>query len=110
MLDIEFYTTDTGERPFVTWLESLKDTVARAQIKVRLDRLRLGNFGHCDPVGEGVSELKVHYGPGYRVYFSRIGKCVVLLLCGGNKQSQSKDIAKAKRYWAYYKEQLHEKK
>ena len=80
---------------FETWLRGLRDHVARARILVRIDRLALGNMGDVKPVGEGVSELRIAHGPGYRVYFQRRGQALVLLLCGGNKSSQRKDIAKA---------------
>ena len=82
---------------FAHWLDELSDQIARAQILVRLNRASFGNFGDCEPVGEGVSEMRVHYGPGYRVYFVRIGRAVYVLLCGGTKKSQKRDITKAKR-------------
>jgi putative addiction module killer protein len=80
---------------FDTWLRDLRDRAARARILVRIDRLALGNAGDVKPVGEGVSELRIAYGPGYRVYFVRHGAIVVVLLCGGDKSSQSHDIARA---------------
>jgi putative addiction module killer protein len=80
---------------FDTWLRDLRDRAARARILVRIDRLALGNSGDVKPVGEGVSELRIAYGPGYRVYFVRHGAIVVVLLCGGDKSSQSRDIARA---------------
>ena len=67
-------------------------TRAKAAIKVRMRRAEEGNFGHCEPVGEGVSEMRIHYGPGYRVYFKRTGMDVVILLAGGDKSTQAKDI------------------
>ncbi len=76
---------------------------ARAKIRVRLDRVRLGNLGVNRSVGEGVHELKVDYGPGYRVYFARDGERIALLLLGGEKASQGKDILKAKEFWQDYK-------
>lgn len=81
---------------FADWLTKLKDVQARARIARRIYRLREGNPGDVKPVGEGVSELRIDYGPGYRVYFIQEGKVVILLLCGGDKSSQSRDIAKAK--------------
>jgi putative addiction module killer protein len=81
---------------FDRWLDRLADARARARIQVRLDRLRLGNFGDAKAVGDGISELRVDYGPGYRVYFARRGARLVLLLCGGDKSTQSRDIAAAK--------------
>jgi putative addiction module killer protein len=96
------YLTQGGESPFHNWLVSLRDRSARARIRVRLNRVRLGNFGDCKPVGKGVSELRVDYGPGYRVYFGKSGMTIVVLLCGGQKKSQSKDIQLAQAYWDDY--------
>lgn len=81
---------------FASWLIKLKDERARATIASRIDRLALGNAGDAAVVGEGVRELRIHFGPGYRVYFTRRGRTIVILLCGGDKRSQSKDIVKAK--------------
>jgi putative addiction module killer protein len=82
---------------FSDWLSSLEDDTGKAQILDRLNRAALGNFGDCAPVGEGVSEMRIHQGPGYRVYCARRGLVVYVLLCGGNKSSQKRDITKAKR-------------
>jgi len=82
---------------FANWLRKLRDDQARARIQIRIRRLSLGNFGDVKPVGEGVSELRIDYGPGYRVYFQRIGSLLVLLLVGGSKKTQDADIAKAKQ-------------
>jgi putative addiction module killer protein len=79
------------------WFDGLKDEVARGRILIRLRRLSLGNFGDVKPVGGGVSELRIDHGPGYRVYFRRYGDTLVLLLAGGDKKSQDRDIAKAKK-------------
>lgn len=81
---------------FDDWLTRLRDTQARAQIVGRLRRLSHGNFGDTKPVGDGLSEMRIHSGPGYRVYFVRRGNEVVVLLCGGDKSSQGRDMAKAK--------------
>jgi putative addiction module killer protein len=78
------------------WVNGLRDAQALARIRVRIDRLALGNAGDVKPVGEGVSELRVHYGPGYRVYFMQRGSVLIVLLCGGDKSDQSSDIAQAK--------------
>ncbi len=80
---------------FDAWLSSLKDKVGRARIIHRIRSAEHGNFGDCEPVGEGVSEMRVHFGPGYRVYFTRRGNVVYLLLLGGNKSSQKRDIKRA---------------
>jgi putative addiction module killer protein len=80
---------------FDAWLASLKDKVGRARIVHRIRAAEHGNFGDCEPVGEGVSEMRVHFGPGYRVYFTRRGDVVYLLLLGGNKSSQKRDIKRA---------------
>jgi len=97
------YIDETGKNVFHKWLRSLKDRGARARIRVRLNRVRLGNFGDCKSIGGGVSELRVDYGPGYRVYLGRDGIKIVVLLCGGSKKSQSKDIKLAQQYWAEYR-------
>lgn len=80
---------------FDGWFASLRDVRAKVRIQARIDRAALGNFGDCAPVGEGVSEMRIHYGPGYRVYFAQRGLEVVILLAGGDKSSQTKDIARA---------------
>lgn len=80
---------------FAEWLDDLKDRRAAARVIVRIERLALGNAGDIKPVGKGVSELRIDYGPGYRVYFTRQNEKVIILLCGGDKSSQRKDIAKA---------------
>jgi|SRR5580700_8358630 putative addiction module killer protein len=82
---------------FRRWRTKLRDERARALIASRLDRLAYGHAGDAAPVGEGISELRIHYGPGYRIYFQRRGNTVVILLCGGDKGSQAKDIKTAKR-------------
>jgi len=96
------YITEDGKNVFRTWIRELKDSTARARIRVRLNRIRLGNFGDCKPVGGGVSEIRIDYGPGYRVYFGRSELTVVILLCGGTKKKQSEDIKLAQKYWADY--------
>jgi len=80
---------------FDAWLTRLKDQVGKAKIVLHLDRAANGNFGDCEPVGEGVSEMRIHYGPGYRVYFTRCGEIVYLLLLGGDKSTQKRDIKRA---------------
>lgn len=80
---------------FGKWLDSLRDEQARKRIVVRVRRLELGNPGDVKPVGEGISEMRIDYGPGYRLYFTRKGDMIVILLCGGSKSSQGRDIAMA---------------
>ncbi|MSR77136.1 MAG: type II toxin-antitoxin system RelE/ParE family toxin [Candidatus Omnitrophica bacterium] len=98
-----YYEDPGGKKPYREWFEALRDVKAQAVIDARLGRLRLGNFGKCEPVGHGVYELKIYYGPGYRVYFSRAGNQILLLLCGGDKSRQSEDIHKAQTHWLQYK-------
>lgn len=83
-------------RVFARWFAGLKDRQAKARIEVRIDRLALGNPGDVKPVGEGVSELRIAYGQGYRIYYTQRGRVMVVLLCGGDKSSQDRDIATAK--------------
>jgi putative addiction module killer protein len=90
---IEIQETDVYRR----WFEGLRDTAAQFRIGVRIRRLELGNFGDVKPVGDGVSELRITYGPGYRVYLTQRGQTLVVLLAGGDKSSQSRDIERAKR-------------
>ena len=96
---LEEYLTNDGRSPFIEWLNEVKDTRARARVRVRLDRLSMGNFGDCKGVGQGVRELRIDYGPGYRVYFGQLGDQIILLLWGGTKRAQQKDIQLAQTYW-----------
>jgi putative addiction module killer protein len=89
---------------FTKWLGSLRDVNAYARIVRRIERLRQGNPGHVNDVGHGVSELKIDYGPGYRVYFVQRGPVLILLLCGGDKSSQRRDIKRAIEIAAYWSE------
>ena len=100
---VENYERPDGSCPFEEWLTSLRDQRARAIIRTRIARVRLGNLGNCEPVGAGVLELKIDYGPGYRVYFGQVGTKLVILLCGGDKSSQPEDIRRAIEYWEDYK-------
>lgn len=102
---IEVYATRDGAEPFTEWLNGLRDRQSRALIRVRLDRISLGNFGDSRPVGEGVMEARIDFGPGYRVYFGRDGEVLVILLCGGDKSTQERDIRRAKEYWRDYRSQ-----
>lgn len=88
---------------FDAWLDDLKDRAARALIVKRVERMRADLFGDARPVGEGISEARIHFGPGYRVYFAQVGAMVVVLLCGGSKQTQAADIKEAKKLWREFK-------
>lgn len=98
-VEVVFYVDGTGVSPYETWLESLKDLRGKAAIDVRINRLRLANFGDCKFVGKGVYELRISYGPGYRIYLGKIGKRVIVVLTGGSKSSQCRDIKKAQAIW-----------
>ena len=97
------YQRDDGREPFTEWLNAERDKLAQARIRERLRRVETGNFGDCDAVGEGVIELRIHVGAGYRVYFGRYGSALVLLLSGGDKHSQPDDIRRAKEHWLNWK-------
>ena len=98
---IEFKQTET----FRKWRIRLKDERIRALIASRLDRLSFGNAGDVKPVGQGISELRIDYGPGYRIYFMKRGNMIIILLCGGDKNTQAKDIQTAKRLAADWSEE-----
>ena len=88
------------------WLDDLRDAKAATRITMRMDRLADGNFGDCKPLRDGVWELRVNYGPGYRVYYAMAGRTCVLLLCGGDKRKQSSDLERAVGYWNDYKRRI----
>ncbi len=98
MIEIRTYVCTNGHCPYDDWVLSL-DSSIRLRVLKRIDRIELGNFGDCESVGEGVYELRMHFGAGYRVYYAYEDDTVVLLLCGGDKSSQQKDIATAKHFW-----------
>ena len=102
--EIKYYIDTKGEKPFKEWLDKLKDRNARAKIRVRIDRVRLGNMGDNRCLGQGVHELKINYGPGYRVYYAEEGARIILLLLGGDKSRQAEDIEQAKKYLTEYKQ------
>lgn len=93
---------------FDEWFSGLRDRTAKARIGARIDRMACGNPGDARPVGEGVSEMRINYGPGYRVYFLQHGPVLVVLLCGGDKSTQDRDIEKAKKLAKDWKEQSDE--
>lgn len=97
-MKIRIYKTEHGAAPFVEWLEALKDRQGRAHIRARLARLQAGNMGDCKPLRDGVQELRIDHGPGYRVYLSRQGAVLVLLISGSDKGSQDRAIRQAIEY------------
>ncbi len=103
MIELLRYQLENDDVPVSAWLRGLRDVRAKAQIQIRFKRIEAGNFGDHKAVGEGVSELKVDTGAGYRVYFARHGKTIVILLCGGDKSTQQADIKLAKTYWDDWK-------
>lgn len=105
---MEYYYRHDGKTPFKEWLYGLKDWDGRAKIRNYLDRLESGNFNNTKFLGNGVYELKIHFGPGYRVYFGLANSKTVLLILGGDKKTQPKDIEKAKKCWKEYKEKKYE--
>jgi putative addiction module killer protein len=100
MYTITHYLDDKGHDLFADWLTGLRDLMAKVRIAKRIDRLGLGNFGDCKFVGDGVWELRIDHGPGYRVYYTQAGKQLLLLLVGGDKRTQTADIDAAKGLWA----------
>jgi putative addiction module killer protein len=100
---IVFYVDEDGNEPFQLWLYALRDKQGRRRIISRLYRVQQGNYGDVEPIGEGLSELRLFFGPGYRVYFGEDAGNIVVILCGGDKSSQDSDIENAKAYWQEYK-------
>lgn len=104
MIEIRHYLSRAGKDVFDDWLTRLADARAQAKIATRIDRLAAGNFGDCKPLRHGLHELRIDWGPGYRVYYAMIGRECVLLLLGGDKRKQSSDIERALQYLSDYKE------
>ena len=102
-IEIKVLTLENGKRPFQDWYRSITDFRVRARIDARIMRIRAGNFGDAKNVGQGVSELRLDFGPGYRVYFARLGNIVVVLLGVGDKSSQSTDILEMQALWERYR-------
>jgi len=102
------YVSPEGSEPFQEWLDSLKDATTRARIRRRLDRVELGNFGDHASVGDGVFELRLFFGSGYRIYYAEFDDLIVILLCGGDKSSQKQDIEDAKSYLKELEERKNE--
>jgi len=103
MLKVSDYISDDGYDPFKKWLESLSDRQARARILVRIQRLAAGNFGDCKPIAEGIWELRIDHGAGYRVYYAKAGEKLILILAGGDKRRQQADIETDLEYWNKWK-------
>lgn len=100
---VKIHQDEKGNEPFIKWLESIRDKVTQARIRQRLRRIELGSLGDHGSVGDGVFELRLHFGPGYRVYYGRVGNDIILLLAGGTKSTQQRDINRARQYWRDYK-------
>ena len=109
MKSLRFYRKRNGQEPFREWLESINDSKTLAHVNNRVRRLAINHRGDFKRVGSGVYELRIHYGPGIRIYFATHRANVIILLMGGCKNSQKHDIQKAKRFWKDYKEQYHER-
>jgi putative addiction module killer protein len=101
---IRIYLTKAGRSPFEEWFDDLTDERAQARILARIARLRSGNPGDWKPLGDGVLEMRIDYGPGYRLYFGPEGNRLIILLVGGDKKTQAKDIKRAKEFWHDYKQ------
>jgi len=101
-VEIRHYLTASSRDPYQQWLNKLRDLKGRVVIQRRIDRLKGGNFGDHKFCQEGVWELKIDFGPGYRVYYAQEGETLVLLLCGGSKSTQTADVKEAVRYWRDY--------
>ena len=106
--DIEILKLPSGKSPYSDWIDGIKDRVTRARIRRRLDRLEQGYYGDYKPLGDGVNELKLHFGSGYRIYFAELDDVIVILLCGGDKSTQKNDVKIAKKYWRELQEKLNE--
>lgn len=103
-MDLRIYSADDGRKPFAEWLDTLADRNGRAAIRARLLRVELGNFGDCKPLRKGVMELRIDQGPGYRVYLSRQGPVIVLLLCASDKADQARAVERAIDYLTDWKQ------
>lgn len=106
MFEIRHYLTGEGTDPIADWLRDLRDIKAKVAITRRLNRLQQGNFGDFKPLRDGVHELRIDTGPGYRVYYARSGKTIMLLLCGGSKRTQANDIERACDYWRNWQNRI----
>jgi len=108
MVKLVQYETDDGASPFAVWFDGL-DVQAALKVRTALARMELGNFGDVKPVGQGVSERRIDFGPGFRIYFGQDGGKLIVLLVGGTKKRQQRDVEQAKAYWTDYKRRKKEK-
>ena len=99
IFEVEDYQSADGKDPYIDWLNGLSDRMAKARVAVRVQRMAAGNSGDCKPIQDGVWELRIDHGPGYRVYYAQAGKRLILLLLGGDKRKQQADITAAIDYW-----------
>jgi len=107
-IQIRRYVSESGKDVFGQWLSGLRDARTQAKIVARIDRLAVGNFGDCKPLGGGLFEFRIDWGPGYRIYYAMVGRNCVLLLCGGDKKRQTSDIRRARQYSKDYWERSRE--
>lgn len=101
-MNVKIYRDKAGNKPFSKWLNKLKDRKTQLKIDKRIAQLRTGHMGDFKHLGDGVLELRIHFGPGYRIYCAKQGQTLIILLCAGDKSSQQKDIDKARKYWKDY--------
>ena len=101
---VKILSTITEDAPFEQWYLSIRDKAVRTRIRARIDRLYLGNLGDSKPISEGIFELRLHFGAGYRIYFAQVGSTIIVLLGGGDKSTQPKDIESAISLWRLYKD------
>ena len=101
-MKIKIYQDDAGNSPYLKWLKKLKDRKAQFKIEKRFAQIRLGHLGDFKNLSGGLLELRIHFGPGYRIYCARQGQKLIILLCAGDKSTQKKDIEKARKYWEDY--------
>lgn len=109
-IEVDFLELSSGKCPFLDWEKKL-DKMIRGTVRIRINRLRLGNFGDCKTIKGviGLYELRIHVGAGYRLYFGKRNCKLIIVLCGGDKRSQERDVERAKEYWRFYKESLNKR-
>lgn len=109
LVQIDYFRDAAGKSPYKKWYDSIQDSLTQTIIDARLARVRLGNFGDCKSLGQTVYELRITHGPGYRIYFGKKNERVILLLCGGDKGNQEKDIKKAQELWKIWRQENEKK-